>query len=326
MKILAFIDSSKDGLKAADQELLGFLEERGLDVSAAAIGEKPAKGLPKEQTPARLRHALFHESLGRYHPQAYGLILKSLMEKEGFSLLISTASLKTKDFFPWLAADLGAACLNEAIGLKIPPPPKAPEAAAGKSLSVLRPLFAGKIHGEFLIPKAPALILAQPNQLRGKWRTGGEPAAIEFSIPENPIAHRGFQRPEKKTRDLTEADIVVSGGRGMQNGENFQILEDLAAALPGAAVGASRAVTDAGWQPYSRQVGQTGKTVSPRLYIACGISGAIQHLAGMRGSRVIAAINKDPEAPIFKHCSYGLAGDLFEIVPRLTAALRKIQS
>ena len=232
------------------------------------------------------------------------------MEKEQPEWVFSTASLKTKDFFPWLAADLNWGFINEVTNI---------EWEGGKAL-VTKPLYAGKALTE--IETGKALILVQANYMRGDFKTGGNPEELSLSLPQNPIAHQSFKVPEKKSKDLSEAEIIVSGGRGLQKPENFKMLEELAGWL-GGEVGASRAVTDAGWQPYSRQVGQTGKTVTPRLYIACGISGAIQHLAGMQNSQVIVAINKDPSAPIFKKCAYGLVGDLFELIPEMIKALQE---
>ena len=166
---------------------------------------------------------------------------------------------------------------------------------------------------------------AQTKYRTGDWEKTGQappPKALEFNLPKNPIRRVGFRATESQSTDLKGAKIIISGGRGMQNRENFQLLEELAE-LVGGAVGASRAVTDAGWQDHSRQVGQTGKTVAPKLYIACGISGAAQHLAGIQKSHQIVVINKDPSAPFFKNCSYGLIGDLFEIIPLLIKNLKE---
>ena len=308
MKSLVFIDSFEEGLKKSDLDLLGFLEEKGQDVMAVAIGVKP-DNFSSEQTPTHLKYIFFHEDLRSYHPLGLAQTLKTVVEKEQPEWVFSTASLKTKDFFPWLAADLNWGFINEVTNIKW----------EGDKALVTKPLYAGKALTE--IETGKALILVQANYMRGDFKMGGNPEELSLSLPQNPITHQSFKVPEKKSKDLSEAEIIVSGGRGLQNPENFKMLEELAGLL-GGEVGASRAVTDAGWQPYSRQVGQTGKTVTPRLYIACGISGAIQHLAGMQNSQVIVAINKDPSAPIFKKCAYGLVGDLFDLIPEMIKALQ----
>ena len=307
MKILIFIESEKTGFKISDLELLGFFEEKGQEVVGVAVGEEP-ENLNKTLLPLNLKYTFFHKDLIPYHPQGLAFVLKELIKKENPEFVFSTASLKTKDFFPLVAASKDSGFINEAYSIDL------------KTKEALKPLYAGKVFSSIKINSALAFVLFQANQLRGEFKTGGSPENLELSLPSSSLSHQEFKAPEVQTRDLSEARVVVSGGRGLGEAKNFSLIEELASVLKGE-VGASRAVTDAGWQPYSRQVGQTGKTVNPELYVACGISGAIQHLAGMQGSRVIIAINKDSEAPIFKKCSYGLEGDLFEILPKLISSL-----
>ena len=186
-------------------------------------------------------------------------------------------------------------------------------------LVLRRPVYAGKAYVTLVIDGDLQMATLRPNVFSlATPSTGRSATTVEGTKPPAPRAKAtAFHEAGGEKLELTEAQIIVSGGRGLRGPENFHLVEELAGAF-GAAVGASRAVVDAGWVDHQLQVGQTGKTVSPTLYIACGISGAIQHLAGMSSSKVIVAINKDPDAPIFKIANYGLVGDVFDIVPKLT--------
>jgi electron transfer flavoprotein alpha subunit len=190
---------------------------------------------------------------------------------------------------------------------------------------VTRPMYGGKAYGRFRFLGAPALISIRPNVFSVS-ESPGEGSVETLPVPEATVPRTrvvGMEAAARAALDVREAPMVVAGGRGLQDAENWGLLEDLVAALgDGATLGASRAVVDAGWRPHSEQVGQTGKVVSPNLYFAVGISGAIQHLAGMRTAGVIVAVNKDPEAPIFGVANYGVVGDLFEILPVLTEEVR----
>lgn len=312
MKILVLIESTAQGFRTSDLNLLGFFEQKeSVEVLGLALGEKPES---LGEVPLALKSAFFHEDLKFYNPKAHLALLQAYLKDQKFDGLISSSSLKTKDYFPALAASLKSPYFSEVQDIQW----------SDTHFRFKKTVYSGKALAEFELTKnsKPFVALFQANQLKGEFKKGGDFEILNVPLPENPIKHIEFKKPETKSQDLTEAEIIVSGGRGMQKPENFKILQELANTM-GAVVGASRAVTDAGWQAYSQQVGQTGKTVSPKLYIACGISGAIQHLAGMQSSQVIVVINKDPSAPFFKKCTYGLVGDLFEIVPLLTKALKK---
>jgi len=252
-----------------------------------------------------------------YASARWARTLAEVAKAKGAAAVIISASIPGKELAPLVAGELDAGLISDATGLSV----------AGGSIQAMRPVYAGKALASVKAASTPVVVAVRPKAFAAGEPDASAPApAVESRdiAPAAPVdaVRTAFEERGGGRVDLTEADVIVSGGRGMKGPENFKILEDLAAIL-GAAVGASRSVIDAGWRPHADQVGQTGKTVSPGLYIACGISGAIQHLAGMGSSKVIVAVNKDPEAPIFKVADYGVVGDLFKVVPCLAMAIKK---
>ena len=258
-------------------------------------------------------------ALANYSTLRYRTALAAVIGKFQPRVVLLPATFMGRDLGPRVAAKVGAALATDVTSLSI---------NAEGSLDIIRPVYNGKASCHVGFPKdRPAIASVRPNTFPAATGGGGAaretlaytPAAGDDRIDVKEVAKAGGE-----VKDVTEADIIVSGGRALKSEENFKIVFELAKELD-AAVGASRAACDAGYQPHSRQVGLTGKTVTPRLYIACGISGAIQHLAGMRGSKVIVAINSDKEAPIFKLADYGIVGDLFKVLPAMTAEVRRLK-
>lgn len=252
-------------------------------------------------------------ALADYTTDAYTNVLAGLIQASDPAVIIMGASAQGKDLAGRLAARLDAGLAMDCVGIKID----------NGQLTYTRPMFGGKILAEVEIAGNPQIVAVRPNVMNINEVSKEcvvEKPAVQVGEIKSKVVGKELETGDKI--ELTEADIIVSGGRG--TGGNYAAVEALAKEL-GAAVGASRSAVDEGWRPHSDQVGQTGKTVSPTLYIACGISGAIQHLAGMSTSKYIVAINKDEEAPIFSKADYGIVGDLFEVVPALTEEVKKLK-
>jgi len=255
------------------------------------------------------------ESLNLFQPDFYRQIALDLRKKIHPSVILLPATSTGKDLAPRLAIHLNTVVAADCTELEI----------RDDELVATRPAYAGKVLLKVKMKGNPNVATLRPNVFTAKERVPPISPSVEslsFQKPTTRMTVREFVTHGAKKQDLTEAGVIVSGGRGMGGPENYKILEELASVM-GGVVGASRASVDAGWRPHSDQVGQTGRTVSPTLYIACGISGAIQHRVGMINSKVIVAINKDPEAPIFGFADYGIVGDVFEVVPALTQEMRK---
>jgi electron transfer flavoprotein alpha subunit len=318
MKVLVIAETKESKIKKTSFELLSQAQNLGADdITALLIGEGVS------DLAAELGHygatkvlVADHALLHHYTTEGYAHVVKQAIDSIQPELVLFAASTNGKDLAPRLSARLDAGLVSDALELS----------HDGSKFVAVRPMFAGKAMAKVSVASSPALVSMRPNVVSVKpadSSRSAEVSALDLSLTDADIRAKvvAVEAAGGDKIDVAEADIVVSGGRGLKAPENFKLVEDLAEVL-GAGVGASRAVVDAGWRPHSEQVGQTGKTVSPTLYVACAISGAMQHLAGMSSSKNIIAINTDAEAPIFKVASYGMVADVFDVLPELTEKLK----
>ncbi len=257
--------------------------------------------------------------LETYNSEYYAQALAKVIVDQKPEMVLISHSMQGKDLAPRIAAKLGVAAMADCVSFELD----------GSTLVGKRPMYAGKCYAQWVALGSPQIASARPNVLEvAENAKAGSVEKIAFSADTSRSTYttKDLNLDTSGKVDLTEAEIIVSGGRGM-GGADYSLLEEMAGVFGSrATVGASRAAVDAGWRPHSDQVGQTGKTVTPTLYIACGISGSIQHLAGMGSAKVIVAINKDPEAPIFTKADYGIIGDLFKVVPEFNKELKTLLS
>ena len=322
MSILVYIEQRDGKVRSVAREALGEAKRLSAVLGGPVTGVCCGDSDPGLATlgEAGAEKVLFakHDAFARYDGAGYAAAVTAAAKAASPKLVLLGASSIGKDLAPRVAALLGVGCAADCTSLD----------AAGGKLVARRPVMAGKAFERVAFPMTPAVATLRPKVFAPAPPEAGKVAGVEalsfdWDASKPRAVVTGTTGASGSRPDLTESEIIVSGGRGLKGPENFGIVEQLADAL-GATVGASRAVVDAGWRPHGDQVGQTGKTVSPKLYVAVGISGAIQHLAGMSSSRCIVAINKDADAPIFKVADYGVVGDLFEVVPALTEAIKKL--
>ena len=322
MDILVISEIREGKLKKSSAECIGvaknIIQTTGGNVSALIIG---TKGETAKELSGYGAQTIYHaesDILNSYSTEAYANLVASLIKEKKFGLVLAGATNFGKDLFPRIAARIGAGYATDCIWYTV----------ENNKIFVKRPIYAGKLIIKIGFNTETALVTIRPNIFQAPPYTDTAPNVVKIpvNITDSDIHAKvtGIVKTVEGMIELSEATIIVSGGRGMKAAENFKILEEIANVL-GAAVGASRAAVDNGWKPQSVQVGQTGKVVTPNLYIACGISGSIQHLAGMATSKCIVAVNKDPNAPIFKVADYGVVGDLFTVVPVLKDEFKKLK-
>jgi electron transfer flavoprotein alpha subunit len=315
MTVLVITEQVDGVFRKVSFEALSAAVKLGGDIAAALLGSGIESAAAQLAAYGAARTLVADDpALTEYTVDAYTNTLADIIGQLNPEVIIMGATTQGKELAARLSARLDAALATDCVDIKI----------EQSQVVAERPMYGGKIMAEVALTGAPAIVTLRPNIVAAaQTPVQGTVETVAANVDGIKTEVKGKQLESGKI-DLTEAEIVVSGGRGMGS-DDYSSVEALAKVL-GAAVGASRSAVDEGWRPASDQVGQTGKTVSPKLYVACGISGAIQHLAGMSSSKVIVAINKDPEAPIFTKADYGVVGDLFEVLPALTEEIKKIKA
>lgn len=320
--VLVVAEHKDDDLKKVTLEMLGegtrIAEKLGGVVEAALLGSDVGGVAEALAHYGAVRVYLADApSLEKYSGEGYTTVLAGLIEKVVPAVVLLGATAQGKDLAPRVATRLGLGLASDCTAFEV---------AADGRLIITRPIYGGRAIATVMEKTTPQMATVRPNVMAPLEPDTSRTAPVEkLAVETGDIRARVIDLIQESGRQqvgLAEAEIIVSGGRGLKGPESFDLLEELADVL-GAAVGASRAAVDAGWIDHSHQVGQTGRTVTPNLYIACGISGAVQHLAGMKTARYIVAINKDPDAPIFRVADYGIVGDLFEVVPILTEEFKR---
>ena len=308
-KILVVAEQRNNKLKSINFEVVTIAKKLSDDVDAIAIGsaiKEEAKSL--ENYGASIIHTYENADLENYSPEAYSKIITKLVKDNNYEVILLGTTSLGRDLAAHLGAKLEAGVAQDCIELN-------------SNFEAKRPIFAGKAIATVKLNTEIKVFTIRANSVPVEEKPSNATIkTADFTIDFSVLVKEILSSASKKL-DVAEASKIITGGRGMGGPENWNLIEDLATTL-GAATGASRAVVDAGWRPHSEQVGQTGKVVSPQLYIACGVSGAIQHLAGMKTSKYIVAINKDPEAPIFKIADYGIVGDVHDVLPKLNEAFK----
>lgn len=321
MKVLVFVEQRDGKLKSSALEALSVgarLAGSAGDCAAVLVGSG-VEGLASQLKGygADTVHLVDGADFGKYNPLNYAAAIEAAIKAHGAKVVVGAASPMGRDVLPRLAARLDGAILTDVTAVE----------AAGDNLTGVKPMYAGKVLGKVQTQGAPvSFVSVRPNVFKAENKGQGAANVNKLAVSapgDGRIKTLEIRKGASARPDLTEATVIISGGRAMANADNFRILNECADVIH-ATVGASRAAVDSGYAPHDMQVGQTGKTVNPNLYIACGISGSIQHMAGMRTSKVIVAINTDPEAPIFKIATYGIVADLFKAVPVMTQKLKAL--
>ena len=321
-KVLIYGEIKAGKLKKTALELASegrkIADSLGGDLGAVLVGPQAEQFAPDlAKYGADTVYVVEAPELETYNSEYFAQALASVIKEKSPEIVLMSHSMHGKDLAPRTAAKLGVGVVADCVSFELD----------GSTLVGMRPMYAGKCTAKWVCKTTPQVATARPNVLETNENAkAGAVEKVDFSPDKGRATYttKELNLDTSGKVDLTEAEIIVSGGRGM-GGDDYSLLEEMASIFgPAATVGASRAAVDAGWRPHSDQVGQTGKTVTPNLYVACGISGSIQHLAGMGSSKVIVAINKDTEAPIFTKADYGIVGDLFKVVPEFNKELKEL--